>query len=79
MKDKTLRETVLKVLADVAPEIDTDAVEPDTNFRDQFDFDSMDFLSFAMGLHNVTAIDIPETDYPRLSNLNGTIAYLESR
>lgn len=52
---------------------------PETNFRDQFDFDSMDFLSFAMGLHKATGIDIPEIDYPCLSNLDGPIAYLKSR
>lgn len=77
MSDEDLRKTVLKVLTEVAPDIDPDTVEPETNFRDQFDFDSMDFLNFAIGLHKATGVDIPETDYPRLSNLNSSISYLQ--
>ena len=79
MKDEDLRRTVLDVLTEVAPEVDRETVEPETNFRDQFDFDSMDFLKFAIGLQKATGIEIPETDYPRLSNLNGSIRYLKQR
>ena len=75
--DEEIKKTVLKVLCDVAPDIEPDEIDPEMNFRDQFDFDSMDFLNFAIGLHQAVGIDIPETDYPRLSNLNGSIRYLQ--
>jgi len=77
MMDEEIKKTVLKVLCDVAPDIEPDEIDPEMNFRDQFDFDSMDFLNFAIGLHQAVGIDIPETDYPRLSNLNGSIRYLQ--
>lgn len=76
MSGQDLKTTVLNVLVGVAPDIDATAVEPDENFRDQFDFDSMDFLNFAIGLHEATGIDIPEADYPKLSSLNGCVRYL---
>lgn len=77
--DDELKQTVLKVLGDLAPEVEPDKIDADTNFRDQFDFDSMDFLNFAIGLHEATGIEIPETDYPQLSSLNGSIRYLQER
>ncbi len=36
----------------------------------------MDFLNFAVALHERTGIDIPEADYPRLHTLDGATAYL---
>lgn len=79
MTDENLRKTVLRVLTDVAPDIEPGEVDPEKNFRDQFDFDSMDFLNFAIGLHEALGVDIPETDYPLLSSLNGTVRYLKKR
>ena len=40
------------------------------------DLDSMDFMNFVVWLHERTAIDIPEADYPRLRTLDDAIAYL---
>lgn len=79
MTDEELRNTVLRILGDIAPDIDIAKLEPDVAYRDQFDFDSMDFLNFAIALHKEFKIDIPETEYPQLSTLDGAVAYLKSR
>lgn len=68
---------VLKQLREVAPNVDTSAIAPPTNFRDQFDFDSMDTLNLAIGLHRALGIDIPELDYGELASLDRAVAYLE--
>ena len=70
-----LRDKVLAALATVAPELDPGTLDPDVNFRDQMDFDSMDFLNFAIGLHKAFSVDIPERDYPQLFSLSGCIRY----
>jgi len=75
----TVRSKVLAVLATVAPELDAADLDPRVNFRDQMDFDSMDFLNFAIGLHKAFGTDIPETDYPKLFNLAGCVAYFSGR
>jgi len=75
MNEQKLRDSVLAVLQDVAPDMDVATVDPDANFRDQFDFDSMDFLNFAIGLNAKFGVEIPETDYPKLSNLSGCETY----
>ena len=36
----------------------------------------MDFLNVVVGLHEATAVEIPEADYPRLFTLTGMAAYL---
>jgi acyl carrier protein len=73
------RDIVLKELVSIAPELEGEEIDPDLNFRDQFDFDSIDFINFAIGVHKKLEIDIPEVDYPKMSSLSGCIAYIDSR
>ena len=71
-----IREAVLAVLGEIAPEADLAGLAPDVDFRDQLEIDSMDLLNFAIGVHERTGVEIPEADYPRLSSLDACIAYL---
>jgi len=79
MTQGEIKDIVLKELVSIAPELEGEEIDPDLDFRDQFDFDSIDFLNFAIGVHEKLEIDIPEVDYPKMSSLTGCIAYLESR
>jgi acyl carrier protein len=74
-----LRETLLRILGDLAPEADMTQLAPDLRIRDQLDLDSMDFLNFLIAVHEATGVDIPEGDYPRLRTLNDIIAYLAAK
>jgi acyl carrier protein len=67
---------ILEALGEAAPDVDTTALDPEKNFRDQFDFDSVDFLAFALALEKRFDRKIPELDYPKLSSLAGCRAYL---
>jgi acyl carrier protein len=66
----------LEVLGQIAPEADLAQVAPDINFRDQLDVDSMDLLNFVVALHEKLHVEIPETDYAKVSTLNGCVDYL---
>ncbi|HYQ90823.1 MAG TPA: acyl carrier protein [Candidatus Competibacteraceae bacterium] len=77
MTDAQLQATVLKLLGTIAPDVELDSVNPEVPFRDQFDFDSMDFLNFAIALHKEFKVEIPEADYARLATLNGCVGYLQ--
>ncbi len=79
MNQNEIKSAVLTELYAIAPELEDEEIAADINFRDQFDFDSMDFLNFVTGLHQSLGIDIPETDYPQLLNLNACINYIESK
>lgn len=74
-----LREQVLEALTEVAPDIGAEHLEPRVSFRDQYDFDSVDFLNFVMTLERRLGTRIPEADYPQLSTLDGAVGYLRQR
>lgn len=76
MTPDQLRATVLEALGDIAPEADLEALDPSVNLREQLDLDSVDFLNFVVALSKALAVEVPERDYPRLSTLEGCLAYL---
>ncbi len=79
MTQDEIRDTVLRVIGEIAPEADPARIDPDAKLRDQLDLDSMDILNIMIGLHERLHVDIPETDYPKLATLNGAVAYLAER
>jgi acyl carrier protein len=76
MQTTDIDRIVLDLLAQVAPEAPLDSLATDRPFRDQFTFDSVDFLSFILKLEEKTGKRISELDYPGLSSLDGCRAYL---
>jgi acyl carrier protein len=67
---------ILSVLADIAPEVDADDVDPGVDLTEQLDLDSMDYLNWMLGINQETGIEIPERDYPKFLTLNGAVDYL---
>ncbi len=76
MNQDQIKKEVIAALVEVAPEIDASSLDPEKNFRDQYPLDSIDFLHFVMDVEKRLDAKIPETDYPKLSSLNGAIRYL---
>ncbi len=79
MTEAELKDLLLAEIGNIAPEADPAAIDPNGDLREAFDLDSMDFLNLVTALHKRLGIDIPETDYARLSSLNAAIAYLALR
>jgi acyl carrier protein len=71
-----IRQTVFRLLGEIAPEADRTTLNPDVSFRDQLDIDSMDFLNFVILIHKTFRVEIPEADYPKYSTLNGCVKEL---
>lgn len=76
MNPLDLENRILSIFLEVAPDVDPATLQRDVPFRDQFDFDSMDTLNFAIGLHKEFGVEVPETDYRELASLARTAAYL---
>ena len=76
MDSRALHETVLRILGEVAPEVDLTSVDPTEDLRDQLDLDSMDILNLAIGLFQATGIEVPERDYGRIVTVDGCVGYL---
>lgn len=77
MNRTEIEQTVIEALTGVAPEVDPGSIDPDKSFRDQFEFDSMDYLTLMMDLNDKLGVHISEVDYPKLSSLSACVEYLE--
>jgi acyl carrier protein len=74
-----LRDAVVGELARIAPELDPKTIRADAPLRDQVDVDSMDFLNFIIALHDRLGVEIPESDYSRLSSVSAIVAYVSTK
>jgi acyl carrier protein len=72
-----IRDVILDILADIAPDEDLSELNDEVPFRDQLELDSMDFLDIVMELRKRYRIQIPEEDYPQLASMDSTCNYLE--
>ena len=79
MTQDEIRSIVLRTLADIAPEVDLEVMDPKMAFADQFDFDSVNCLNLVLTLGQELQVEIPESDCPNLSTLNGCITYLAAK
>ena len=76
MNQEQLAARVLELVTGIAPDVEAASVIPGIDFRDQFDFDSMDTLNFAIALHRELGVEVPETDYSQLASLDKCVAYV---
>ena len=72
-----IREEVLDILSDIAPDEDMSNVNDEVAFREQLELDSMDFLDIVMELRKRYRVQIPEGDYEHLASMSSTVRYLE--
>ena len=69
MEEHTLRQHIIDTLTQVAPDVDANALDPDSNFRDQFELASVDFLAFVIDLEKrvgMLAVGIVRVATPEL-------------
>jgi acyl carrier protein len=71
-----VKQIVIDIINEIAPDEDTSDLKGEVNLRDQMDLDSMDFLDIVMELRKQHGIEVPEADYPRLASLDSCAEYL---
>ncbi len=79
MQTAEIREVILEILEEIAPDEELGDLKDDVSFREQLELDSMDFLDIVMSLRKRYRVQIPEDDYIELASMNSTVAYLEPR
>ena len=79
MTPAEIREEVLDILSDIAPDEDLSQLDDEKRFREQLELDSMDFLDIVMELRKRYRVQIPEEDYLHLRSMQSTVEYLEPR
>ncbi|MGB0259762.1 MAG: acyl carrier protein [Coraliomargarita sp.] len=71
-----VKQIVIDIINEIAPDEDTSDLKGDVSLREQMDLDSMDFLDIVMELRKQHGIEVPEADYPQLASLDSCAAYL---
>ena len=74
-----MRALILAEIENIAPEVDTSALDPKADIREALDFDSMDVMNLIIALHKKLHVDIPDSDAIKLTTLHGGIDYLVAR
>ncbi|MBL9125191.1 MAG: acyl carrier protein, partial [Planctomycetaceae bacterium] len=62
MTKDDIKQVVLDILADIAPDQDLSELKDDVSFREQLELDSMDFLDIVMELRKKYRVQVPEDD-----------------
>ena len=76
MTEEQVKQIVIDIINEIAPDEDTSDLKSEVNLRDQMDLDSMDFLDIVMELRKQHGIEVPEEDYPKLASLDSCADYL---
>ena len=76
MTREQARDLIFDVLADIAPEVDRNDVDDGLDLTEQIDLDSMDYLTWMIGISEKTGLDIPQADVSRFLTIDGAVGYL---
>lgn len=76
MTKEELRNELLKIIEDVAPDFNLINIDDSKPLKDQFNLDSMDFLDIVMSLRKKLSVNVPEKDYKELNTLKSCIDYI---
>ena len=79
MTPAEIRDEILNILEDIAPDEDLSELQDSVPFREQLELDSMDFLDIVMELRKRHRVQIPEEDYGELASMESTITFLTPR
>jgi acyl carrier protein len=79
MTAANVRQIVLDIISDIAPDEDVSGLDDSRSLREQLDLDSMDFLDIVMELRKRHKVEVPQEDYPKLATLESCVAYLSPK
>jgi acyl carrier protein len=76
MTREEARRAIFEVLGEIAPEVDPSVVDDRQDLTEQLDLDSMDYLTWMIGISDATGIEIPQRDVSRFLTIDGAVSYL---
>ncbi|MFN8237641.1 MAG: acyl carrier protein [Chitinophagales bacterium] len=76
MNEQTIKDTVISLLLNIAPDADAASMTDETNFRTDLGMDSFDFLQLMTAVSEKFELDIPEQDYTHVLTLKSLTGYI---
>jgi acyl carrier protein len=75
----TIETALSEELHRIAPDIGLEDIDRTQDLREEFDIDSMDFLTLVTALGKRFDLDMPEADYPKMQSFEALLDYLRAR
>jgi len=79
MTKLAIKEKVFEALQYIAPEAPVEELAPNDNFQEVANVGQSGFLNLMTRLSDDLKIDIPESDYDRVTTLTNLVRYLSDR
>jgi len=79
MKASEIEKTLRDELRRIAPDIEIDDIDQGAELREEFDIDSMDFLTLVTALGKRLKLKMPEADYPKMMSFSDMLGYLQNK
>lgn len=79
MTRQELEAVLSEALGRIAPDVDIAEIDREGDLRQEFDIDSLDFLTLVTALGKRFSLPIPEEDYPRLRSFATIVDYLDEK
>lgn len=76
MTEANIKEIILKLLKNIAPDTEPEKLQPDDNIRTTLEIDSFDYLQFIVAIDETMSIETPEADYGKIGTLRSLTDYL---
>ncbi|MEX0796321.1 MAG: acyl carrier protein [Acidimicrobiia bacterium] len=76
MTNEQARDLIFDILGDIAPEVDRTSVDDSLDLTEQLDLDSMDYLTWMIGISEKTGLDIPQREVSNFMTIDGAVSYL---
>lgn len=76
MNEQHIRQTILEILAAIAPDTDPTTLSDTDNLRTELGIDSFDALQFIIQLDERLGISIPEEDYGKTGSIQDILEYI---
>ena len=79
MTDQYVSTALAEELHRIAPDVSLEDVDLAGDLREEFDIDSMDFMTLITALGKRFDLDMPEADYPLMQSFSALVSYLRDR
>ena len=76
MTENEIRQTIIELLKQVAPDTEPELLKPDDNIREKLEMDSFDSLHFIVELDEKLGVETPEEDYGKIATLKNLVNYI---
>ncbi|MDQ1340530.1 MAG: acyl carrier protein [Campylobacterota bacterium] len=79
MTKEEIKKRVIEQILEVAPDVQESEISDNENIQRSLEIDSFDFLKILVALSEKVGVEVPESDYSKVSTVEKMVEYLANR